>query len=59
MNLVVKYTLAALALLIITIFDVAYFTSADAHDAPLWTGLSMALCGLVAGALVNKKPRVK
>lgn len=59
MNLTIKYVLAILLLLIITVFDVAYFVAADPHDAPLWTGLSMALLGLIAGALVNRKRKTK
>lgn len=59
MNLTIKYILAILVLLIITVFDVAYFVAADPHDAPLWTGLSMALLGLIAGTLVNRKRNTK
>jgi len=54
-QIIMKYILAALLLLIITVFVVGYFTSADPHDAPLWIGLVMALFGLVSGGLVNIK----
>ena len=52
-QIIMKYILASLLLLIITVFVVAYFASVDPHDAPLWAGLVMALLGLVAGGLVN------
>ena len=52
-QIIMKYILASLLLLISTVFVVQYFISVDPHDSPLWAGLVMALLGLVAGGLVN------
>ena len=57
--LITKYILAILLLLIITVLDVAYFLAVDSHDAPLFTGLSMALFGLIAGGIVNWRRKNK